>query len=77
MIVREAIKLISYESDWKLIGARTGKKLCNSFSREKTKEKYMELTVTDAPFVADFSIGKSISINTYARPIISIWVSGQ
>ena len=76
MTVRDIVKLLSYGTRWKLVGARTGKKLCDSFNKDKTKEKYMDMPVVDNPIVADFYVSKN-TFNDYVTPMISIWVSGQ
>ncbi len=69
MAVREAVKLLSYGTDWRLIGAKTGKILCTPYTKEKTREKYMDLPVTDQPFVADFIVGKSVPFTEYITSI--------
>lgn len=77
MTVREAISLLSYGTHWQLVGARTGKKLCNKWNKEKTREKYMDKPVTSEPFKADFYVSKNIPFTEYVKPMISIWVSGE
>ena len=77
MTVREALALLSYGTDWQLVGAKTGKKLCNKNNKKKTQEKYMNMLVTDEPFKADFYISKSLSFTSYVQPMISIWVQGE
>ena len=54
MTVRQILKLLSYGTEWRLVGARTGKVLCTSRNREQTKEKYIECTVIDECIKADF-----------------------
>ena len=56
MKVKEVIDLISYGTHWQLIGAMTGKKLCNSYSSENLKSKYMDCSVCKAPIFASFNI---------------------
>ena len=79
MTVREVIDLISH-GEWQLIGGRTGKKLCDSYSKKQTKEKYMDMTVCHTPIRADFYVGKDSAKShmvNYIKPMISIWVSGE
>lgn len=77
MIVRNIVKLLSYGTEWRLVGARTGKILCSSRNKEQTKEKYMDLPVTDEPIKADFFIGRNVPFTEYIYPMVSIWVSGK
>ena len=77
MTVRDIVKLLSYGTKWKLVGARTGKRLCDNFASEKTREKYMDMPVIDDPIVADFYVSKNMPLTNYVTPMISIWVSGQ
>lgn len=77
MTVRQVLELLSYGTYWRLVGARTGKILCTCFNKQPTKEKYMELTVTNDPIKADFYMNKSKPFTQYVRPMISIWVSGE
>lgn len=77
MTVREALKMLDYGTEWKLVGGRSGRKLCDSFSKDKTKEKYMDLIVSDTPFTTDVRIGKTCGFADYVTPIIAIWVSGE
>ena len=77
MTVRQILKLLSYGTEWRLVGARTGKVLCTSRNKKETKEKYMELTVIDEAIKADFYVNKSIPFTEYITPMVSIWVSGE
>ena len=74
MTVRQVLELLSYGTEWRLVSARTGKTLCTSLNKQRTKEKYMELTVTDEPIKADFYVSKSIPFTQYIKPMVSIWV---
>ena len=76
MTVREILKLFCYSTDWQLLGGNTGKKLCTSFSREKTREKYMDKKVSATPLKADLYVSKAYSTD-FVKPMISIWVSGE
>ena len=77
MTVREVVQLFCYGTDWQLIGGKTGKKLCTCFSREKTREKYMDKKVSAAPLKADFYVSKPTHFTEFVKPMISIWVSGE
>lgn len=77
MTVAQAIALLSIGSRWRLVGARTGKTLCKSSNKEKTKAKYMDKKVTDHPFVADFEAYGKMMFTDFIHPMISIWVSGE
>ena len=79
MKVKEVIDLISYGTQWQLIGAMTGKKLCNNYSSEKLKSKYMDCDVPKSPIFASFDIyNNAISkMSEYISPMICIWVSRQ
>jgi len=77
MTVRQIIKLLNYGTEWRLIGARTGKILCSSRNKKQTREKYLDLLVTDEPIKADFYVSKNMSFTDYITPMISIWVSGK
>ncbi len=79
MKVKEVIDLMSYGTHWQLIGAMTGKKLCNSYSSENLKSKYMDCSVCDAPIFASFNIHNSpiSKMGESMSPMICIWVSGQ
>ena len=58
MTVREVKELLFYGTNWQLVGARTGKKLCDSYNKKETIEKYMDLSVSDTPIMADFNVRK-------------------
>lgn len=77
MTVRQILKFLSYGTEWRLVGARTGKILCTSRNREQTKEKYMECTVIDECIKADFFVSRNVPFTEYITPMISIWVSGE
>lgn len=77
MTVRQILKLLSYGTEWRLVGARTGKVLCTSRNKEGTREKYMELTVIDEAIKADFYVSKNVPFTEYIIPMVSIWVSGE
>ena len=78
MTVREVVQLFCYGTDWQLIGGYTGKKLCTSFSKEKTREKYMDKKVSATPLRADLYVAKTTKYFTdFVKPMISIWVSGE
>lgn len=77
MKVAELIKLLSFFTKYKLIGAKTGKTLYKSWSN-KNLDKLKDLDVADTPIEASFLIqggvikGQPESI----RPLIIIYVSG-
>ena len=77
MTVRQILKFLAYGTEWRLVGARTGKILCTSRNTDKTREKYMEKTVIDEAIKADFYVSKNIPFTEYITPMISIWVSGE
>ena len=80
MIVREVLDLLSYSTEWQLVGARTGRKLCDSCNMKETQEKYKDLLVCDGPISADFRVSKNVIINSmtdYIKPMVTIWVSGK
>lgn len=78
MTVREILTLFGYGTHWMLIGGRTGKKLCTSYSSAKTREKYMDFEVTsESPLRADFYVPKSEHFTQFIVPMICIWVSGE
>ena len=47
MTVKECLALICFYSRWKLIGARTGKVIATSSTKEKTLEKWLDYRVID------------------------------
>lgn len=76
MKVKEVIDLISYGTHWQLIGAMTGKKLCNNYSSEKLKSKYMDCDVPTDPIFTSFRIHNDYNkIVDSVTPVINIWVS--
>lgn len=80
MTVGEVLDLLSYGTEWQLVGARTGKKLCDNYNKKETQEKYMDLPVCDNPIKADFRVRKSDvvkSMTQFIKPMVSIWVSGE
>jgi hypothetical protein len=80
MTVREVLDLLSYATEWQLVGAKTGKKLCDNYNKKETREKYMDLRVSDEPISADFRVSKDSivkSMTNYIRPMVTIWVSGK
>ena len=80
MTVREVLELLNYGTDWKLVGAKSGRKLCDNYNKKKTQEKYMDMTVSVSPIMADFCVRKDTVIKCktdYIMPCISIFVSGQ
>lgn len=76
MKVRDVIDLLSYGTHWQLIGARTGKKLCNSHSK-KHKDEYMEYEAYK--IFPSFYTQKSAISGTcdFMCPMINIWVWGE
>lgn len=77
MTVKDILKLLSYGTKWRLVGAYSGKILCRSSSSSKQKDKYAECETTDTPIVADFDVYKDVPFTEYVMPMISIWVSGK
>ena len=80
MIVREVLDLLFYGTEWQLVGALTGKKLCDSYNSKKVQEKYMDCFVCDNPISADFHVSKDSivkSMTNYIKPMVTIWVSGK
>lgn len=77
MKVKEVIDLLSYGVQWQLIGAMTGKKLCNSKSTNKMKDRYMDLEVHS--IFPSFYTQQDHITRTYdfIQPMICIWVSCQ
>lgn len=76
MKVKEIINLFSCGTYWQCIGARTGKKLCNTHSK-KSKDKYMEMEVVS--IFPSFYTPKDKITGTcdYVSPVINIWVLGE
>ena len=77
MTVKDILKLLSYGTRWRLVGAYSGKVLCKSTGSSKQKDKYAECEVTDNPIVADIDVQKDVPFTDYVVPMISIWVSGK
>lgn len=79
MKVREIINLLSYGTQWQLIGAMTGKKLCNNYSSEKLKSKYMDCDTPSDPIFTSFRTHTTYHDKTVdsVTPMINIWVSCQ
>ena len=80
MIVREVLDLLFYGTEWQLVGAKTGKKLCDSYNSKKVQEKYKDLRVSDTPISADFRVSKNSVVKcmtNYIKPMVTIWVSGH
>lgn len=77
MKVKEVLDLLSFGTQWQLIGAMTGKKLCNNYSSEKLKNKYMDCSTPANPIFASFRTYNSAKVIESVTPVISIWVSCQ
>lgn len=80
MTVREVLDLLFYGTHWQLVGATTGKKLCDNYNKKETRERYMDLRVYDQAISADFRVQKDSvvkSMTNYIRPMVTIWVSGK
>lgn len=78
MKVKEVIDLLSYGVQWQLVGAMTGKKLCNNYSSEKLKSKYMDCDTPHNPIFTSFRTHTNCAkIIDSVDPIINIWVSLQ
>ena len=77
MKVAELIKLFFHSTQYKLIGAKTGKTLYKSWAN-KNLDKFKDLEVADSPIEASFQIRRGVIIREpeYIRPIILIYVSG-
>lgn len=76
MKVADLIKLLSYGTRYKLIGAKTGLPLYKSWAN-KNLDKFKDLEVADTPIEASFQIQRGVGIEPeYIRPIILIYVSG-
>ena len=78
MKVAELIKLLSFGTRYKLIGAKTGLPLYKSWVN-KNLDKYKDLDVADAPIEASFHVQCRYGITgeiEHIRPIILIYVSG-
>lgn len=78
MTVQTAIEILTYGTHYKLIGAKTGKHLADSF---KNKEGYIKSFYDDMVsgiFPAFDAQKNSVTkVPEYIRPIICIWVSGR
>lgn len=78
MTVDEILKLLAHGTRWQLIGARTGKKLCNYLNRGVTLLKYADMEVTSRPIVAGLEVNGDVKhINDFVVPMITIWVLGE
>lgn len=77
MKVAELIKLFSFFTRYKIIGAKTGKTLYKSWSN-KNLDKFKDLDVAETPIEASFLIQGGVIKGQpdYIRPIILIYVSG-
>lgn len=77
MKVADLIKLLSFFTRYKLIGAKTGKTLYKSWSN-KNLDEFKDLDVADTPIEASFLIqgGATKCQRECIRPIILIYVSG-
>ena len=74
MKVADLIKLLSYGTRYKLIGAKTGLPLYKSWAN-KNLDKFKDLDVADTPIDASFQIQRE-TMPESIRPIIIIYVSG-
>lgn len=79
MTVRETVNLLSYGTPYILVGANTGKKLTNIYTKNETKEKYMDMSVSDTPIGVGLQEYKNsvINVTDFVKPIIYVWVSGM
>lgn len=77
MKVADLLKLFFNSTNYKLIGAKTGKTLYKSWVN-KNLDKFKDLEVINIPIQASFQIQRGVIIGEpeYVRPIILIYVSG-
>ena len=77
MKVADLIKMFSFNTRYKLIGAKTGKTCYKSWVN-KNFDKFKDLDVADAPLDVSFHIQYGVITGEpeYMRPIILIYVSG-
>lgn len=77
MKVIDLIKLFSFNTRYKLIGAKTGKTLYKSWVN-KNLNKFKDLDVSDIPLDVSFQIQSEVFTREpkYIRPIILIHISG-
>jgi hypothetical protein len=81
MRVKEVIDMLSYGTNFILLGAKTGKVLHDSSkNRREHAEKFYECLVADSPLYADLVVRKDAHIKSmcdFVRPRIGVWVSGE
>lgn len=79
MKVSNVIDMLAYGVPWQLIGAGSGKKLCNDSSSDTLKSKYMDDETTTEPIFVSLKVRKNNIINTVEScyPIVNIWVYGR
>ena len=77
MKVNDILNMLSYSTQYELIGARTGKKLYKSWINTNI-DKYKDLDVTpECSITTALRIrNNSIGINESAYPILVIYVTG-
>ena len=80
MTVRQVVSMLGYEHGYQLIGARTGKKLANSWNNSKSIGRFNDCEVPDEHAIfASFRTHKAFitGVTDAIYPIINIWVSGK
>lgn len=80
MTVRQVVSMLGYGHYYQLIGARTGKKLANSWNNSKSIGRFDECEVPDEHAIfASFRTNKDYiaGVTDAVYPIINIWVSGK
>lgn len=81
MKVKEVIDMLSYGTNFILLGAKTGKVLHDSAKNKREHaEKYYECNTPIEPLYADLVVYKDTHIKSmcdFVRPRIGIWVSGE
>lgn len=78
MKLKELIDTMAYGTHYKLIGAKTGKHLADSYTnREGYIKAYFEDDISGIFPSFDAQKNNITKVPEYIRPIICIWVSGR
>lgn len=80
MTVRQVVSMLGYGHSYQLIGAKTGKKLANSWNNSKSISRFDDCEVPDEHAIfASFRTTKEFisGVTNAVYPTINIWVSGK
>ena len=78
MKLKELFDVISYGTHYKLIGARTGKHLADSYvNKEGYIKSFMDDDVSGIFPAFDAQKNSITKVPEYVRPVICVWLNGR